>query len=88
MDVGTPKAKARFIEPMLLLRTDALPEGSEWEYELKLDGYRALALKSDGNVQLRSRNNNDFSDRYQAIVRALARLPNETIVDGEVVAFD
>jgi DNA ligase D-like protein (predicted ligase) len=88
MDVATPKAKARFIEPMLLLRTDALPEGSEWEYELKLDGYRALALKTDGNVQLRSRNNNDFSDRYPAIVRALARLPNETIVDGEVVAFD
>jgi bifunctional non-homologous end joining protein LigD len=77
MEVATPKAKARFIEPMLLLRTDALPEGSEWEYELKLDGYRALALKTDGNVQLRSRNNNDFSDRYPAIVRALARLPNE-----------
>jgi len=57
---------------MLLLRTDALPEGPEWEYELKLDGYRALALKTEGRVQRRSRNNNDFSGRYPAIVKALA----------------
>lgn len=73
---------------MLLLRTDALPHGSEWQYELKLDGYRALALKADGEVQLRSRNNNDFGGRYPGIVRAFAPLPNDTVVDGEVVAFD
>jgi len=41
-----PKAKAAFIEPMLLLRTDTPPEGAEWLYELKLDGYRALAIKT------------------------------------------
>jgi bifunctional non-homologous end joining protein LigD len=80
--VPIQKAKARFIEPMLLLRTDALPEGSEWQYELKLDGYRALAFKTDGKVQLRSRNNNDFSLRYPSIVRALASVPNETVIDG------
>jgi len=73
---------------MLLLRTEGLPEGSEWQYELKLDGYRAIAIKTDGKVQLRSRNNNDFSGRYPHIVRALAPLPNDTVVDGEVVAFD
>ena len=39
-----PKAKATFIEPMLLLRTAALHEAAEWLYELKLDGYRALAM--------------------------------------------
>jgi bifunctional non-homologous end joining protein LigD len=53
-----------------------------------LDGYRALALKTEGKVQLRSRNNNDFSGRYPAIVKALAPLPNETVIDGEIVAFD
>ena len=73
---------------MLLLRTDALPEGAEWQYELKLDGYRALGFKTDGKVQLRSRNNNDFSASYSSIVSALAPVPNETVVDGEVVAFD
>jgi ATP-dependent DNA ligase len=73
---------------MLLLRTDALPEGVEWHYELKLDGYRAIAFKTDGKIQLRSRNDNDFSLRYPSIVRALAPVPNETVIDGEIVAFD
>ena len=40
------KVKARFIEPMLLLKTDALPDhGERWAYQLKVDGYRAIAFK-------------------------------------------
>jgi ATP-dependent DNA ligase len=80
--------KARFIEPMLLLRTEKLPEGPDWVYELKFDGYRALAIKSGGKVQLRSRNDNDFNARYPDIVKALASMPDETVIDGEVVALD
>jgi ATP-dependent DNA ligase len=41
-----PNAKAAFIEPMLMLRTGMLPKTSDWLYELKLDGYRELGLKS------------------------------------------
>jgi bifunctional non-homologous end joining protein LigD len=84
-----PRTKARFIEPMLLLRTDTLPDDPlAWAYELKLDGYRAVAFKTDGHVRLRSRNDNDFSTRYPSVVRGLAKLPNETVIDGELVAFD
>src|SRR5436305_10831727 len=82
------KVKARFLEPMLLLRTDKLPEGNEWLYELKHDGYRGIAYKTGGKLYLRSRNDNDFSLRYPAIAKALSALPNETVVDGEIVAFD
>jgi bifunctional non-homologous end joining protein LigD len=82
------KVNASFIEPMLLLRTERLPEGPGWLMELKFDGYRALASKVGGRVQLRSRNDNDFSVRYPGIVKALAAIPDNTVIDGEVVALD
>ena len=84
----TGQTKARFFEPMLLQRTDSLPKGANWAYEVKLDGYRALAIKTNGRVQLRSRHNKDFNTKYAAVVSALATLPDETVVDGEVVALD
>jgi bifunctional non-homologous end joining protein LigD len=82
------KQNARFIDPMLLLKTDRLPEGADLLYELKLDGYRAIAFKTGGKVYLRSRNDNDFALRYPSIVAALKGMPDETVIDGEVVAVD
>jgi len=80
---------ARFIEPMLLLPKQSLCDDvGSWLYEIKLDGYRAIAFKSGGKVHLRSRNDNDFSTRYPTITKALASLPDETVIDGEVVALD
>jgi DNA ligase D-like protein (predicted ligase) len=73
---------------MLLLRTDSLPDSEQWLYELKLDGYRAIAFKRDNTVHLRSRNDNDFSVRYPAVVKGLARMPDNTVIDGEVIAID
>jgi bifunctional non-homologous end joining protein LigD len=86
--MSTQFMKARFIEPMLLQRTQSLPEGPNWGYEVKLDGYRALAIKSNGKVLLRSRNNSDFNAKYPGVVRALAALPDETVIDGELVVLD
>ena len=82
------KVKGRFIEPMLLLRTDSLPDGDAWVHELKVDGYRAIAFRTGSKLYLRSRNDNDFSQRYPGVLKGLAKLPDETVIDGEVVAFD
>src|SRR5215510_8874135 len=84
----TDKTKASFIPPMLLVRTEKLPEGNDWLYELKFDGYRSVAFKTGGKIYLRSRNNKDFNSSYPDIVKALANMPDETVIDGEVVALD
>jgi bifunctional non-homologous end joining protein LigD len=83
------KTRASFIEPMLLLGVRTLPDdAAHWVLELKIDGYRAVAFSAGGRVHLRSRHDKDFSLRYPAVARALASLPPDTVVDGEVVALD
>jgi ATP-dependent DNA ligase len=73
---------------MLSRAVAKLPEGPAWSYELKFDGYRALGLKSEGRIQLLSRNDKDFTRRSTSIATALEKLPDETVVDGEIVAYD
>jgi len=86
--VPVTRQSAKFIVPMLLVPSETLPEGPCWTYELRLDGYRALVIKTGGEVRLRSRNDKDFNRKYPTIAQALAALPYETVVDGEVVTLD
>lgn len=62
--------------------------GRAWVYEVKLDGYRALAFNSNGKLGLYSRNGKSFHRQYRYIFDALHDLPQNTVVDGEVVALD
>jgi len=71
----SPKTPARFIEPMDCLPVSKLPEGSKWLWELKLDGYRAIGLKSAGGVRLYSRNSKPFDKKFAYIAEvALSHL--------------
>jgi bifunctional non-homologous end joining protein LigD len=73
---------------MLLLKVDKLPqESAEWLYELKLDGFRSIAYNAGGKIQLRSRNDKDFS-KYVGVLNGLVKLPAETVIDGEIIAVD
>jgi ATP-dependent DNA ligase len=65
-----------------------LPEGPNWEYEAKLDGYRALVVKREGRVTLLSRRNNILTQEFPEIAAALQGLDDETVSDGEIVALD
>ena len=79
------KCSAAFIEPMDCLAVPKLPDDSQWVYEIKLDGYRAIAVKSAGKLNLFSRRRNSFNRQYPLVFEALADLPNNTVNDGEVV---
>jgi bifunctional non-homologous end joining protein LigD len=73
---------------MLASSADSLPIGPAWTYEVKWDGYRALAIKSRGRVRLLSRNAKDLTRDYPGIVAAVAALKSsDVILDGEVVAL-
>jgi bifunctional non-homologous end joining protein LigD len=65
-----------------------LPEGSHWIYEIKLDGYRAIGVKTSSEAILYSRNGKNFNKRFPKIAKALADVPDNTVIDGEVVALD
>jgi ATP-dependent DNA ligase len=65
------KIGACFIEPMLCLAVEKLPEGPAWQYEVKLDGYRAIGVKTKSGVELWSRNKRDLSRRFLKVARAL-----------------
>jgi DNA ligase D-like protein (predicted ligase) len=83
-----PERSAAFIEPMECLAVSKLPKSSEWLWEIKLDGYRAEAVKSDGNLFLLSRRQKSFSKQFPLIRDGLADLPDNTVMDGEIVALD
>lgn len=79
---------ASFIDSMECLPVAKLPEGLAWTYEIKLDGYRLEVVKTGGTVTLYSRRRHILNRQFGSLAEALADLPDETVVDGEVVAVD
>ena len=80
--------KAEFIEPMKARMAERAPTG-DWLYEVKFDGFRALAFKEAGSVHLLSRTNHDLGGKFPDIAEALQSLrAEEAVVDGEIVALD
>ena len=83
-----PPAKIRFIEPMYARLVQNLPQGREWLYEVKFDGYRCLAGREANGVTLWSRRRNLFTKHFPHIANACERLPSGSLIDGEIVAVD
>src|SRR5687767_14457213 len=82
---GTPA----FVTPMAAQVVKKLPEGDDWIYELKFDGYRALILKDRKLVEVRSRKDKHLTTMYPGVVAAGQRLKaTQAVIDGEIVALD
>jgi DNA ligase D-like protein (predicted ligase) len=85
---ATPKAQLHFIDSMECLPVKKLPQGPEWSYEIKLDGFRLEAVKKNGATTLYSRRGNILNRKFHYIATALDKLPENTVLDGELVALD
>lgn len=82
-------ARAEWRQPMLATLTHDRFSHPDWVFEPKLDGVRAIVVRSDGEVSLWSRNRKDISASYPELVEAFAQQPTDNFVaDGEIVAFD
>lgn len=73
---------------MLATLTNDPFDDPEWVYEVKWDGYRALAYLNKGKAELRSRNNNGFNEKFYPVYKALKLWPVKAVVDGEVVVIN
>jgi bifunctional non-homologous end joining protein LigD len=78
-----------FVEPALATLVDEVPDGDGWVYEIKFDGYRALAAVAGGTVRIWTRNALDWTHKYPRIAEALSGLDlGAALLDGEIVVID
>ena len=84
-----PREPASFVLPMKALLVRNPPPRDGWSFEIKWDGYRAIAVKSNNRVRLFSRRYRDITHDFEIVARAVEALPQKNLVlDGEVVALD
>jgi bifunctional non-homologous end joining protein LigD len=76
------------IKPMLATLVDEPFEDDGWLYEIKWDGYRAISYLYNGMVEVRSRNNLSFNDKFKPVTAALKAWNVNAVVDGEIIAID
>ncbi len=82
------KARPWKVKPMLATLVDQPFSREGWLFEVKWDGYRAVAGKRKDKIELYSRNGLDFSQKYAPVTEALRAIKHDVILDGEIVAVD
>ena len=77
-----------FVAPMQAMLVDSIRPG-DWIYEIKFDGYRAVALRGGNETRILSRNEKDLGGKFQEVKAAVAALNvQDAVIDGEIVALD
>ncbi|MBC7418319.1 MAG: DNA ligase D [Pedobacter sp.] len=86
---GAPKSSIpKVIKPMLATLVDVPFDDSNWQYEVKWDGYRAIAFLNKGSVEILSRNNKSFNDKFYPILKILESWKLNAAIDGEILVLD
>ena len=85
---GVKKAFPKNIQPMLATLVDQPFDEPGWQYEIKWDGYRALAYVNKGKVSLLSRNNKSFHEKFYPIYEEIKSWQVNAVVDGEIVVLN
>ncbi|KXH84880.1 DNA ligase D [Chryseobacterium kwangjuense] len=73
------------IEPMLATLVDEPFDSDDWLYEVKWDGYRAVSFLKGHKVEIKSRNDKSFNDKFYPIFDELKTMDLDAILDGEIV---
>jgi bifunctional non-homologous end joining protein LigD len=76
------------VKPMLATLVAKPFDRDDWFFEVKWDGFRAIAEIEAGRIRLYSRNQKSFADRFAPIVRELEKIPHDAVLDGEIVVLD
>ena len=77
-----------FIKPMLAKEAEQPFDDKNWLYEIKWDGYRAIAELQNKDVKLYSRNGITFENSYPIIVQELKKIKDNVVLDGEIVVLN
>jgi bifunctional non-homologous end joining protein LigD len=77
-----------YIKPMLATAVDKPFSDKDWLFELKLDGYRAIAVTGQNKLLLYSRSGLSFTQKYPAIAAALKKIKTPAVLDGEIVLLN
>jgi bifunctional non-homologous end joining protein LigD len=87
---GAEPSPGRRYRPMLATRAEQIPHGDDWLYEVKFDGWRAIAYVRGGDCTLVSRNDNDLTGRFEQVAKEVVKAtksPN-AVLDGEITRVD
>ena len=84
---GSDSEMPQKVKPMLATLVNEPFDNPDWSYEVKWDGYRALAYIQSGKVELLSRNNKSFTEKYYPIVNAMSQWTFDAVLDGEILVI-
>ena len=76
------------VQPMLATLIDKPFDDQNWVYEVKWDGYRALAFMKNGKIELKSRNDKSFNEKFYPVYDTLKSIAINAILDGEIVVLE